>query len=198
MAGITLSQSAALLSQAPPRPSADAVLALLYKNEIMDKHTASHRTFALLTLFDYHTDFFPKALEGLSEDAMHNRLNTAANHPAWLAGALIQQRVMMANGAGHDIRQTGDELFKDYKGIQEGARYPSNGTYLQDWEKVTPLAREALAAMNDEKLDSLFEMGDMKMTYYDLSSFTIYREANMIGQLALWRRLLGYPAIKYD
>ena len=42
------------------------------------------------------------------------------------------------------------------------------------------------------------DMGGMKMTYHELISFTIYREANMIGQLALWRRLLGYPALKYD
>ena len=44
----------------------------------------------------------------------------------------------------------------------------------------------------------MFDMGGMKMTYYELISFTIYREASIIGQLALWRRLLGYPALKYD
>jgi hypothetical protein len=47
-------------------------------------------------------------------------------------------------------------------------------------------------------MDSMFDMGGMKMTYYELISFTIYREASIIGQLALWRRLLGYPALKYD
>ena len=48
------------------------------------------------------------------------------------------------------------------------------------------------------KLDSDFNMGGMKMSYYELICFTIYREASIIGQLALWRRLLGYPAMKYD
>ena len=33
----------------------------------MDKKTASTRTGALLSLFDYQTDFFPKALVGISQ-----------------------------------------------------------------------------------------------------------------------------------
>ena len=52
--------------------------------------------------------------------------------------------------------------------------------------------------MDDKKLDSLFDMGSWKMTYYELVSFTIYREASIIGQIALWRRLLDYPGMKYD
>ena len=51
---------------------------------------------------------------------------------------------------------------------------------------------------DDKKLDSELDMGGMKMPWYDMISFTIYREANMLGQLALWRRLLNYPALKYD
>jgi hypothetical protein len=35
------------------------------------------------------------------------------------------------------------------------------------------------------------------MSFYELVSFMIYREANCIGQVALWRRLLGYAALNY-
>jgi hypothetical protein len=96
------------------------------------------------------------------------------------------------------LKQTGAELFADYKGIQPGVKYPTVAEYLSDWEKITPEAREALVKIDDEKLDSQFPVEMMKMSYYEMISFTIYREANMIGQLALWRRLLGYPALKYD
>lgn len=164
----------------------------------MENPTASNRTFALLTLFDYHTDFFPKALDGISDEDMHNRLNTQANHPAWLAGALVNQRFHMTDEVGTTLKQTREDLFKDYRGIQANEKYPSVEEYLSDWKKITPEARKALISMDDKKLDSIFEMEGMKMTYYELASFTIYREANMIGQLALWRRLLGYPALKYE
>ena len=62
----------------------------------METQTASNRTRGLLTLFDYHTDYFSRVLEGISADDMHNRLNTQANHPAWLAGSLVAQRFNMA------------------------------------------------------------------------------------------------------
>ena len=164
----------------------------------METQTASSRTKALLTLFDYQTGFFAKALEGISEEDMHNRLNTQANHPAWLAGSLVQQRFMMASETGTGFRQTGEELFKNNKGIQEGVKYPTTAEYITDWERITPEARKALVTIDDKKLDSEIDMGGMKMTYYELICFTIYREASIIGQLALWRRLLGYPALKYD
>jgi hypothetical protein len=164
----------------------------------MQTQTSSSRTAGLLSLFDYHTGFFPRALDGISETDMHNRLNTQANHPAWIAGSLVAQRFRMASEKGSAEKQTGAELFENNKGIQDGAKYPSVNDYIKDWERITPGAREALVTIDDKKLDSEVDMGGMKMTYYELIGFTIYREASMIGQIALWRRLLGYPALKYD
>ncbi len=71
----------------------------------METKTASSRTIALLSLFDYQTDFFPKALVGISKDDMHNRLSTQANHPAWLAGSVVNQRFMMASETGSGLKQ---------------------------------------------------------------------------------------------
>jgi hypothetical protein len=164
----------------------------------MDTQTASTRTSGFLSLFDYHTTFFQRALDGLSDNDMHNRLNTEANHPAWLAGALINQRLQMASETTPGLRQTAHELFENYKGIQPGVKYPTVAEYIEDWNRITPEARKALVTIDDKKLDSDFDMGGMTMTYFELITFNMYREASIIGQLALWRRLLGYPALKYD
>jgi hypothetical protein len=164
----------------------------------METKTASRRTEGLLALFDMQTTFFARAIDGIPEEAMYNRLDTKANHMAWLTGSLVAQRYYMIQETNPGLKQTGDELFKDNKGIQDNAKYPTNAEYLKDWEKVSPMAREALVKITDEKLDSELDMGFMKMSYFDLICFTIYREASIIGQLALWRRLLGYPALKYD
>lgn len=164
----------------------------------MEIKTASTRTQGLLTLFDMQTSFLSRALEGVSEEDMYKRLDTKANHMAWLAGSLVQQRYYMIKETHPGLKQQGDELFKDNKGIQDGAKYPTIAEYLEDWDKVTPMAREALVNIDDSKLDSEIDMGFMKMSYYELISFTIYREASIIGQLALWRRLLDYPALRYD
>lgn len=156
------------------------------------------RMYSLIVLYDMHTKYFKNALEGVSDTDAHNRLNTKANHIAWLTGSLVQQRFELGHALGLNLKQSAEELFRNNKGIQDGLTYPSLQTFLNDWEIISPVLREALITTSAQKLDASFEMmPEMKMTYYDLITFIIYREANCIGQIALWRRLLGYEAMKY-
>lgn len=164
----------------------------------METKTASTRMFSHCVLYDMHTGFFRSVLDGVSDDDRHNRLNTKANHIAWLTGSLVEQRFELARQFGKEMKQQAHELFKDNKGIQDGVTYPALDAYKKDWDGITPVLRELLVNISDEKLDEQFEMmPGMKMTHYELVSFVIYREANCIGQLALWRRLLGYEPMKY-
>ena len=164
----------------------------------MNTKPASSRMFSLIVLYDMHTKFFASVLEGISDKDTHDRLNTKANHIAWLTGSLVEQRFEIANYLGSDAKQEAHELFKDNKGIQDGVTYPPLASFTNDWEKITPVLKDILMKVTDEKLDESFEMmPGMKMTYYELMTFIIYREANCIGQIALWRRLLGYEAMKY-
>lgn len=163
----------------------------------METRTASSRMYPFVVLYDMHTAFFPKVLEGISDKDAHNRLNTKANHVAWLTGSLVHERYEMANALGIDVKQISDELFEDHKGIQDGLTYPSLDEFRKDWKNITPILRNAFLELNDEKLDSPFSMPGGTMTFFDLISFITYREANCIGQIALWRRLLGYEPMKY-
>lgn len=165
----------------------------------MKNETVSNRMLSIVVLYDMQTTYFKNAIEGLSDEDRHKRLNTKANHIAWLTGSLVEQRCQIANILGADLKQSAHELFKDNKGIQDDITYPSLSVFKKDWESITPVLREALANLGDEKLDASFEMmPGMSMTYYDLIAFCSYREANCIGQIALWRRLLGYPGMKYS
>jgi hypothetical protein len=168
----------------------------------MKEKPKSDRMYSLVVLYDMHTNFFNKAIEGIAEKDAHNRLNTKANHAAWLAGSFIQERLQLANMlSGSELKQSADELFKNHQGIKDGAQYPSMTEYKKDADIAAPALRDVLMNLSDEKLDSIFEMPDMpdmKMPYFDLIAFMTYREANLIGQLILWRRLLGYEGIKYD
>lgn len=163
----------------------------------MEVQTVSSRTYGFMILYDMHTDFFPKVVVDISDKDANERLHTKANHMAWLAGSLVQERFELARSFGIDKHQQAQELFKDHKGIQDNVQYPTLRTFEQDWKIISPLLRKALLEADDEKLDEPFEMPGMKMTLFELISFQIYREANCIGQLALWRRLLGYEAMKY-
>lgn len=164
----------------------------------METKPVSSRMFSHIVLYDMHTAYFYSVLDSISDKDAHNRLNTKANHIAWLTGSIVQERFEIARALGEDRKQAAHELFKDNKGIQDNVTYPSLAEFKKDWEIITPLLRDALVNVKDHKLDESFEMmPDMKMTYFDLITFIIYREANIIGQIALWRRLLGYEAMKY-
>lgn len=153
----------------------------------------------LLALYDLHTDYFNRAVDGISNTDANDRKGTKANHIAWLAGSLVHQRYeLLTTFSGEERSHAGHDLFKDNQGIKEDATYPTLDEYKKDWATISPLTREALANATTEKLNSNFEMmPDMQFPYYDLVTFSIYREANMIGQIALWRRLLGYGALNY-
>lgn len=164
----------------------------------MEIQTVSSRLSSLLVLYDMHTAFFESAIEGVSDIDAHRRLDTKANHITWLTGSLVQERFELAKLLGADHKQKADELFKDHKGIQDNLAYPPLDDFKKDWEFISPILKEELANADDEKLDSSFEMmPGQSMSNFDLIAFTIYREANCIGQIALWRRLLGYDAMKY-
>lgn len=156
-----------------------------------------NRMYSLIILYDMHTTFFTSVLDGISDKDAHSRLNTKANHIAWLTGSLVQQRFEIANQLGIAQKQNAHDFFKDNKGIQDGITYPSLTEFKKDWETITPLLRNAFVNIPAEKLDSPFDMPGVPMSFYDLITFIIYREANCIGQIALWRRLLGYEAMKY-
>ena len=57
----------------------------------METKAISNRMNSLIDLFDMHTKFFSSAIKGISDSDAHKRLNTKANHIAWLTGSLVEQ-----------------------------------------------------------------------------------------------------------
>jgi len=153
----------------------------------------------LINLYDYHTRLFNNVIVGISDEDANKRLNTKANHIAWITGSLVTVRYDLARMLGINQQQATGELFKDNRGIQDNATYPRLAEFKQDWEKISPPLRDALVNLSEDQLNGPdpFEMpGDMKL--FDSIMFLTDRESYCIGQVGLWRRLLGYEAMKYD
>lgn len=154
----------------------------------------------LLELYDYHTKWYHNALVDISDEDAQNRLNTKANHLAWIAGSLVQQTYVLANAVGINKKQTSDALFTGHKGIQDGVKYPSLAEYKKDWDAIRTEFRNKLATLSDEELEGPdpFNMPDGNYTFMDSFTFCVDRESYCLGQIALFRRLLGYDAMKYE
>lgn len=166
----------------------------------MNTKTKSSRISPLLFLYDLHTQLFPNVITDITGEDAHKRLDTKANHIAWIAGSLVQQRVDMVNDLGGNARQEAGELFSNFQGIKDDIKYPELETYNKDWQIVSVKARELLTEITDEKLESIYkipDMHEMDMPFFDMIGYSIHRESYLIGQIGLWRRLLDYPAMKY-
>jgi hypothetical protein len=153
-----------------------------------------------IEIFDYHTKMFLNALDGISDEDAQNRLGTKANHIAWIAGSLVYQRQYIANTVGIDVKQTSEKLFENNKGIQDNVTYPSLQEFKDDWNKISPLLKDALTKMSEEELNGPdpYKMPGGNFTFFDTAVvFSIDRESYCLGQIGLYRRLLGYEAMKY-
>jgi len=165
----------------------------------MEVKPVSNRMYGFLVLYDMHTKFYHNVLNGISDEDATKRLATKANHIAWLAGSLLQERFELANLLGVELNAGADELFKHHQGIKEDVKYPTISTYEDQWNTISPMLREKLVHVTEDQLDEIINFPAEKMSFplFEMISFNTYREANCIGQIALWRRLLGYDAMKY-
>lgn len=154
----------------------------------------------LTGLYDFHTKLFYNVTVNISDKDANNRLGTQANHIAWIAGSLVQGRYALANAIGIESRQTSHKLFENNKGILSGITYPSLEEYKKDWEYISPLLKDALVNLSEEQLNGPdpFEMPGGEYRLFDTLTMCIDRESYCIGQIGLYRRLLGYEAMKYD
>lgn len=165
----------------------------------MEIKPISKRMYGFLVLYDMHTDYYHRVLEGIADEDAVKRLDTKANHVAWIAGSLLQERFELGNLLGLDIKSTAHELFKHHQGIKDDVSYPILATYAREWDSVSPLLRSKLLTVTDVELDKVIDFPEEGMSFplFDMVSFNTYREANCIGQIALWRRLLGYAGMNY-
>ncbi|KQS36757.1 DinB family protein [Pedobacter sp. Leaf194] len=163
----------------------------------MENDPTSSKMYGLIVLHEMHTDFLFRALEGISEEDAEQRLGTKANHIAWITGSIVYGRFQLTKMLGVNVEASTGAFFENNKGIIAEAKYPSIADFENDWRKISPVLLEALTNATDAQLDAPFEMPELEMTVFDFISFTTYREASCIGQIALWRRLLGYPAMNY-
>ncbi len=167
----------------------------------METKTATKSsTEVLLNLYDFHTKLFYNVLSDLSDKDANNRLGTKANHIAWIAGSLVQGRYTLASFVGINKKQTADKLFEDNKGIQDSAAYPPLAEYKKDWENISGDLKDAMTNLSEEQWNAPdpFKMPGGNYTMFDSFIFCTDRESYCIGQIALYRRLLGYEAMKYD
>ncbi len=155
---------------------------------------------ALVAQFDLHTRLFNNVLDGLSDLEANSRPGSNTNNIKWLAGHLTSMRFGLKDVAGLSATDPYATLFGHGHSLQENVDYPSIDRIRELWNDVSDRISAGLSRMSEEVLNGpapmRFPIGDD--TFEGMLAFLMHHEAYHIGQMALLRKLLGRPPLKYD
>lgn len=146
-----------------------------------------------------HTNLFQSVIQGIEESDEQLRLTPSTNHLAWLAGSLVSTRYLMLNIIGPDAPEPFPALFANNKRIQHDLAYPSLRIQKSFWLGISD---RLLSIINNS---SEREISQPSVKYYPTNDKTILgalifltdREGQVIGEMTLLRRLLGYKVTHY-
>jgi hypothetical protein len=94
------------------------------------------------------------------------------------------------------------ELFFMGKTLDTSKKYPTLEQLKSNFTDISPKVYQALLNASDETLAEMYEMGMgipfIKEDKLNFVGMSIGREDYLLGQMALIRRVLDYPSMKYD
>lgn len=155
----------------------------------------------VIPTFRMHTQLFNNVLEGINETDAKYRVKGNTNHIVWMADNMVNARFWLAKVLNLAEEDPHESLFKDAKALNENYLYPTLDALLVQWHKISPSLLEKLRQMSDEELllpcllgmETLF----IDENYLNAIGMCIDREAYLMGQLGLMRKILGYDAMQY-
>jgi uncharacterized damage-inducible protein DinB len=165
----------------------------------MEANTKKTALQFFISMFDFHTAQYHNALENIPDKETHNRLNSKANHIAYIAGRMVYERQALAKGINVNVELSSTKEFDDFKGIQDDVIYPTLEDYKKDWDIISTALKEGLQKLTEEQLNGPdpFNMPGGNYTLFDSVIFSVDHESYFLGQLGLYRRLLGIAAMKF-
>ncbi len=178
-------------------------LTLIDTNKLIIMDTAkSAQLNVIIPAYRMHTQTFINVLDGISEKDALKRIENRTNHLVWMAGNYVNVRYSMGNILGIKEEDPYQDLFYMGKTLDEKKEYPTLKQLLDNFHKISPQVYQALLNDDDATLAEVFEMGMqvpfIKEDKLNFIGMCIGREDYLCGQMALMRRILDYPGMKYD
>ncbi|TJZ51801.1 DinB family protein [Sphingobacterium olei] len=162
----------------------------------------SSKLAVIIPAYRMHTQSFLNVLEGLSEADAMKRIDGRTNHITWMAGNFVNVRYGIAHVLGLPEEDPYHDLFYMGKTLDEHFSYPSLDKLKESFHTISPKVYQSLLEVQEEQLAEIFRINmNIPFVREDKLNFIgmcIGRQDYLCGQMALMRRLLHYPAMKYD
>lgn len=146
-----------------------------------------------------HSDLLLNCLDGLSDDEARRRISGRTNSVAFLAAHVTDARHFIAGYLGCHVENPLALWLDDVRSIDEMQRFPTLELIRSAWctasvrldDHLPQLTAEQISARSPQR----FPLGGD--TLLDGLAFLLHHESYHIGQMALLRKELGYPAMTY-
>jgi hypothetical protein len=159
----------------------------------------SKSTNTLSIILKLNERLFMNALKGITKDQAHERISGHNNPVSWLAPHTVDARYNILYFMGKPAMSPFKSLFENFRPYSSELEYPSLEATKAEWDKVSGLINEALAALTDEH--SQAESG-IKNPTGDSSNggwmaFLAQHESYDIGQMGYLKKYLTQEAMAY-
>jgi hypothetical protein len=169
------------------------------KLEIMTTQSKTSPIADLIGQYRLQEKLFSNVTADINDDDSHKKINQNTNHLSWLVGHTVSTRYMLLNVLGVNASEPFPDLFAQGKGLQENAKYPSIKELTKDWNSVSQKLEEKLNSITETELNATAPVPTpLGTSVRNFLSFCAHHEAYTIGQMGLYRRFHGYPAMKYN
>ena len=152
-----------------------------------------------LPLASLHTRLFLNCLDEMSDEAAGLRVGGQTNSAAFVAAHLVDSRAWTARMLGVDLPAPFGGSVAYGSAMDDLAEVPTLDSAREEWLAVSTVLESRLAALTPADLTSpasqRFPIDDP--TTGGALTFLLHHEAYHLGQLALLRRAVGLPAMRY-
>lgn len=153
--------------------------------------------------FAYALDFLREQVADVSDVDMTAQPNGVVNHPAWTIGHITAATHLLARTIGVP-KWLATEWVQHYRTgsmpAADAGPYDSKNELLSKLREAQSKITQAIEQMNDSQLNQVFPAEAYRDVFptirHALTQVLIGHTAFHVGQVSLWRKAMGLPAMK--
>lgn len=148
---------------------------------------------------ELNTRLIRNCFEGVDDELANKKINGITNPMAFISLHALEARYFLTRILGTKVQNPYHELTKDAKTCDDLESIPPVNEMLDYWEEAGKTLLNTLEKIEESKLQEKvrFKFPIEDDTKFGTLTFMVQHETYHIGQLAILRRALGLPAMKY-
>jgi len=153
----------------------------------------------IISIYKTNSKLFINSFDTVTEANAIKRPNKKTNSMIFIALHILDARFFILNQIGLSAKNPFEKYIDWVKAIDEIKIYPKLRDVLSTWKRVDKIFIDELNRLTPKRWNSdlqyRFPNGNKIIS---MVSFLAEHEAYHVGQLALIRKFLGYPATSYE